>query len=116
MTAAHCTLYLSPSTSQIVAGAHTLSGNPSHMYHNTFKIVNHPDYEKEWWLDNDIALIQVEPPFTFTDDARPICPPEADNIYISEEAVVSGWGLTVDGKSLHRNPGIETGLAAVQFT
>ncbi len=76
------------------------SGNPS--YHAIIEIVNHPDYD-EYWFYNDIALIRVEPPFTFTVDIRPICPPEPDNLYIDNEALVSGWGQTTEGKSKHRN-------------
>ncbi len=75
------------------------SGNDS--YHRVVETVKHPDFNRGT-LENDIALLRVESPFTFTADVRAICPPEVDNLYVDEEAVVSGWGYT-GGKSLHRN-------------
>ncbi len=95
LTVAHCGL--EPDLIVEVA-AHKLSYMSENTYHFVSQAVRHPEFD-EYTLDNDIALVRVDFPFTFTVDVKPICPPEADNLYIDEKGVVSGWGQTSEGKS-----------------
>ncbi len=100
LTAAHCH---EDNNVYVGVGLHSLDDgtiNPS--YHSVDQFIKHPDYDGVF---NDIALIRVQTPFVFTDDVRPVCPPEADNLYVNETAVISGWGSIYDeGKSrLHQN-------------
>ena len=94
LTAAHC--YLEPDL-VIEIATHKLSDDEN-SYHYVNQIVRHPEFSP-YTLDNDIALVRVESPFIFTVDVKPICPPEADNLYIDDEGVVCGWGQTSEGKS-----------------
>ena len=101
LTAAHChednNVYVGVGLHSLLGG----TGNPS--YHSVDQVIKHPFYDGSLY-ENDIALIRVKTPFVFTEDVRPVCPPEADNLYVNETAVISGWGAIYEGKSrLHQN-------------
>ncbi|ESP04621.1 hypothetical protein LOTGIDRAFT_135842, partial [Lottia gigantea] len=50
----------------------------------------HPDFIQ---VDNDIALIQLEEPFIFTDYVRPVClPKESDPPAEGSKCLAAGWG------------------------
>ncbi|XP_046679698.1 CLIP domain-containing serine protease 14D-like [Homalodisca vitripennis] len=60
--------------------------------------------------DNDIALIRLAHPITFTDNIRPICLPTAYGQYLQQFAektyTAAGWGRTTPG-----GPGSDTLMA-----
>ena len=63
------------------------------------KIYNHPGFDATF-VENDIALIRLERPVTFTKSVRPACLPKDDGeLYVGKTAVVTGWGSTEFGKS-----------------
>ncbi len=79
---------------------HNLGGGTRNTsYHSVNQLIKHSDFN-EATLENDIALIRVKTPFVFTDDVRPVCPPEADNLYVDEKAV---GHTSYEGKSLDNN-------------
>jgi len=43
-------------------------------------------------FENDISLIKLSGNIIFNDETRPICLPEAGQMYSHESAVISGWG------------------------
>ncbi len=100
MTAAHCDVYTSRRR-YVTAGLHTFgSGNPTS--HLIVQFLRHPNYDPSL-SDYDVALVRVQTPFVFTDDVGAICAPEADNLYVDEPIVISGWGDTTQGKTSHSN-------------
>lgn len=57
----------------------------------------HPSYKGEPTLwENDIALIKLSSPVTYTNEIKPIClPPQSNNkAAVGITAVVTGWGRT----------------------
>ena len=61
---------------------------------NVDEITNHPNYDADT-NDNDIAILKLKKPLTFTKDVQPACLP--DPSFSPEEGelgVVSGWGRT----------------------
>lgn len=53
--------------------------------------------------ENDIALLRLAQPVTFTDWIKPVCLPTSNNLrsisYDNVNLDVSGWGKTENGKS-----------------
>lgn len=74
----------------VVVGTHLISTGG--FRHEISSIIVHPDYNPPS-IGNDIALVQVNTPFTFTDLVQPI---QISSIDIGGQvpAVVSGWGFT----------------------
>ncbi|ELV14217.1 Serine protease 55 [Tupaia chinensis] len=97
LTAAHC-LYseeLSPRDLSIVMGTNDLTSSSmeikdvtSIIFHKTFKRVN---------MDNDIALLLVGSPITFSDLILPICLPTQPIPSKWHECWIAGWGKTYAG-------------------
>ena len=62
------------------------------------QIYNHPQYNSSN-LDNDLALIQLPTPITFTKDIQPIAlvsSSQADNNFVGNVAIIAGFGLYDD--------------------
>lgn len=61
------------------------------------RIVRHPDHHPEDFLNffkNDLSLVQMESPITFSDAIKPIkMPKKSKNMYVGEIAVVCGYGI-----------------------
>ncbi|MPC19142.1 Serine protease easter [Portunus trituberculatus] len=83
---------------------------PSPLDFKPESITIHPDYSPTL-LINDISLIRLGKPVTFTHAIRPVCLPQSD-LDVSEflgyrDAVVAGWGSTentLQSKILQRAP------------
>ncbi|XP_063866252.1 coagulation factor XI-like [Scylla paramamosain] len=58
---------------------------------SNFKI--HPDYSSDT-IHNDLALVILDSPVTFTDFIRPACLPTADRNLEGATLTATGWGLT----------------------
>lgn len=52
----------------------------------------HPDYQRPL-LGNDIALVRIKRPVSFTKFVSPVCLPFNDPV-VTVDALVAGWGLT----------------------
>ncbi|KAF7653301.1 hypothetical protein LDENG_00084830 [Lucifuga dentata] len=64
---------------------------------NLKRIISHPNYNT-YTYDNDIALIELDSPLTYTDYIRPICLPAAQYDFpIGSTVWISGWGATREG-------------------
>lgn len=54
--------------------------------------------------DNDIAMLELDSPITYTDFIQPICIPESTHVFpVGKSIWVTGWGaLSEGGQSLLR--------------
>ncbi|XP_068193693.1 prostasin-like [Antennarius striatus] len=94
LTAAHCIQSGFHVTDyDIFLGRHTQMGsNPNEVMMTASKIIIHPQYNPRT-VDNDVALIQLSGPVTFTDFIRPVCLAAVGSEYKDgEECWVTGWG------------------------
>nr|QRN45225.1 collagenase-like 5 [Tineola bisselliella] len=101
LTAAHC--YddgtLTAQSITVVLGSNTLFSGGNRITNTD--IVMHPDWTPST-VENDIAVIRI-PAVTFSDVIQPIGLPaaaDADNLFINQFGIGSGWGLTSDGGSI----------------
>ncbi|CAL1260804.1 unnamed protein product, partial [Larinioides sclopetarius] len=51
-------------------------------------------------FDNDIALLELDPPVIFRPHISPICLPEPDDDFTGKSAFVTGWGKTTHGGAI----------------
>jgi secreted trypsin-like serine protease len=100
ITAAHCMNGETPSEVSIVVGdwqrSATDAENPVRQKLDVSEIVVHPDYNTRT-MQNDISLVRVASPITFSEDLQPVCAPDADNLYTYAKSVCSGWGTLESG-------------------
>ncbi|KAK2705177.1 hypothetical protein QYM36_017281 [Artemia franciscana] len=96
LTAAHC-VYNHGLTGPITVELGAYYRNPK-ISQNTFltnaeKIILHEDYNAHT-IDNDIALLKLSSPVTYTASIRPICLPINNDIwaYKNIQGTVTGWG------------------------
>ena len=93
LSAAHCTMgeLENPENFVVVIGAHAINDGVPHFVAG---VVNHPNFDMENGIQNDICLIAVQTPFEFSQRAHPIQLPNADVPNTgSLQVTVSGWGL-----------------------
>ncbi|XP_042892757.1 proclotting enzyme-like [Penaeus japonicus] len=98
LTAAHCAENIAgrEGTYEVLIGAHNLKvSSNSESRHAIRRTVLHPNYEDET-VDNDIALLEVEP-IEFSDRVMPVCLPEQKDDYDDVSATVTGWGTLSEG-------------------
>ncbi|XP_043916183.1 chymotrypsinogen A-like [Protopterus annectens] len=99
VSAAHC--FPSPAYEIVNAVAGTVERTKPGQTVTTAKVIKHSNYNTKTF-DNDIALVLLKEPLAFTDDIKPICFPDDQDMDVETMAVcwVSGWGLTSsDSKS-----------------
>uniref|UniRef100_A0A3Q1EXS1 ST14 transmembrane serine protease matriptase a n=1 Tax=Acanthochromis polyacanthus TaxID=80966 RepID=A0A3Q1EXS1_9TELE len=104
VTAAHCvqddgrTRYSQPSTWEAYLGLHTQKKLGSHVVkRNVKQVIPHPNYN-DFTFDNDIALMELDSPVTYSDYIKPICLPAAQHSFPPGNTVwVTGWGATREG-------------------
>ncbi|XP_062242553.1 ST14 transmembrane serine protease matriptase a [Platichthys flesus] len=104
VTAAHCvqddarTRYSQPGTWEAYIGLHTQSktGSPA-VKMNLKQVISHPNYN-EYTFDNDIALMELASPVTYSDYIKPICLPAPQHDFkVGTEVWITGWGATREG-------------------
>ncbi|XP_066579276.1 serine protease 53 [Amia ocellicauda] len=67
------------------------------------KIIIHPNYDS-YTNDNDLALLRLSSPVSFTNYITPICLPSKNStFYNSTDCWVTGWGDTAEGVALGGN-------------
>ncbi|KAK5905067.1 hypothetical protein CesoFtcFv8_006572 [Champsocephalus esox] len=106
VTAAHCvkddgtTRYSQPGTWELYLGLHTQRKIGSSVVKKNLKqIIPHPNYN-EYTFDNDIALMELDSPVTFSDYIQPICLPSSTHNFPTGNTVwITGWGATREGGS-----------------
>uniref|UniRef100_A0A7N5ZPK6 Suppressor of tumorigenicity 14 protein homolog n=1 Tax=Anabas testudineus TaxID=64144 RepID=A0A7N5ZPK6_ANATE len=104
VTAAHCVQddskirFSQPGTWEAQLGLHTQRNIGSTVVKRNLKqIIPHP-YYNAYTFDNDIALMELDSPITYSDYIKPICLPAATHDFPAGETVwISGWGATREG-------------------
>lgn len=87
-----------PSTWEAYFGLHEQRKIGSHVVKKNLKqVIPHPNYNA-YTFDNDIALMELDSPLTYSDYIRPICLPSAQHEFMTGSTVwISGWGATREG-------------------
>uniref|UniRef100_A0A4W5KGB2 Peptidase S1 domain-containing protein n=1 Tax=Hucho hucho TaxID=62062 RepID=A0A4W5KGB2_9TELE len=66
---------------------------------NLRQVISHP-YYNSYTFDNDMALMELDSPVTFSDYIRPICLPSPQHTFPQGNSVwITGWGATREGGS-----------------
>ncbi|XP_059181147.1 LOW QUALITY PROTEIN: uncharacterized protein LOC131959949 [Centropristis striata] len=101
MSAAHCFSSTSTSGWRISLGRQNLQGdNPNEVSRTVAEIILHPNYDSAT-SDNDIALLRLSSPVTFTDYIRPVCLAASDSVFNNgTDSWVTGWGAVQEGVAL----------------
>jgi secreted trypsin-like serine protease len=96
-TASHCMDGETPSILSVVIGDHTRNEvNAVRESKDVAAIYMHPNYNSRT-LVNDIALVKLASPITFSADIQPVCGPEQTDLFVSQKSTCSGWGTTSSG-------------------
>ncbi|XP_069577089.1 ST14 transmembrane serine protease matriptase a [Brachyistius frenatus] len=104
VTAAHCvqdndqTRYSQPGTWEAYFGLHMQRNVGSTVVKRNLKqVISHPNYNAHNF-DNDIALMELDSPVTYSDYIRPICLPAPQHNFPTSHTVwITGWGATREG-------------------
>ncbi|XP_042559752.1 serine protease 27-like [Clupea harengus] len=101
LTAAHCFGSSNPSRLTVLLGLESLDGsNPNRVSSTVRTIIRHPDYNR-FTSDNDIALLQLSAPVTFTNYISPVCLAASESVFINgTNSWVTGFGNIREGESL----------------
>uniref|UniRef100_A0A668UST4 Peptidase S1 domain-containing protein n=1 Tax=Oreochromis aureus TaxID=47969 RepID=A0A668UST4_OREAU len=101
LTAAHCFQTTDQSGLSVNLGRQTLQGsNPNAVSQTVTQIIIHPNYNSKT-NDNDICLLRLSSPVTFTSYISPVCLAASDSTFYSGvNSWVTGWGNTGEGVSL----------------
>ncbi|KAL2098743.1 hypothetical protein ACEWY4_005223 [Coilia grayii] len=103
LTAAHCfSRLVSDATKYSVRlGVGNLDVSSPNEFHRTLtRIILHPEYSS-FVGDNDIALLKMSTPVTFSDYIRPVCLADSNSVFNNgTESWVTGWGNIGEGVSL----------------
>uniref|UniRef100_A0A8C5H4T1 Peptidase S1 domain-containing protein n=1 Tax=Gouania willdenowi TaxID=441366 RepID=A0A8C5H4T1_GOUWI len=97
VTAAHC-VYSQPGTWEAYLGLHKQSETASPVLkRNLKKVIPHPNYNS-FTYDNDIALMELNSPVTYSDYIQPVCLPAAQHSFpVGNMVWITGWGATREG-------------------
>ena len=60
------------------------------------EIIEHEDYGPIL-IQNDIAIMILSTPAELNDYVQPVCLPAQDDLFVGQQAIVSGWGGTASG-------------------
>ncbi|XP_036710855.1 serine protease 55 isoform X1 [Balaenoptera musculus] len=111
VSAAHCFhSEISPTELRVVLGTNSLS-SPSLEIKGVTSIILHKDFQK-LNMDNDISLLLLDTPITFSELKEPICMPTEPGLARWHKCWVAGWGQTQTGL---KQP-METELLKVPMT
>ncbi|XP_048026951.1 serine protease 27-like [Megalobrama amblycephala] len=93
LTAAHCVDSYSIFSLTVVLGRQTQKGfNPNEVSKNVKLIIKHPSYNRRT-NNNDIALLKLRSPITFTDYIRPVCLAADGSVFNNgTDSWITGWG------------------------
>ncbi|XP_059485453.1 trypsin-7-like [Neocloeon triangulifer] len=96
LTAAHCIEMSFNFLHKVYANSNKWNDNGT--AHQVLEIKRHPGFTSSNLTSEDIALIQVEPPFQFSRTARPArLPDHGEDVKSGEKGVVIGWGFDKNG-------------------
>lgn len=72
-----------------------------HIERRVKRVVRHRGFNART-LYNDIALLTLNEPVSFTEQIRPICLPSGSQLYSGKIATVIGWGSLRESKKLKK--------------
>ncbi|MFD9720380.1 S1 family serine peptidase [Streptomyces sp. NPDC059076] len=91
LTAAHCVDAAPAAQLRVVAGSHTL--NPAGTIHRVQEATRHENYNgNAAGSPNDIGLLKLSTPLTYTPLVQPIALPDPPAAYPAGGATLTGWG------------------------
>uniref|UniRef100_A0A8C2L579 Si:dkey-32n7.7 n=1 Tax=Cyprinus carpio TaxID=7962 RepID=A0A8C2L579_CYPCA len=92
LSAAHCVHGYPTIDFTVVLGRDTQEGfNPNEVFRYVRLIIKHPKYN--FTNDNDIALLKLRSPVTFTDYISPVCLAAHNSVFNSgTDSWITGWG------------------------
>ncbi|XP_047464248.1 chymotrypsin-like elastase family member 2A [Mugil cephalus] len=98
MSAAHCFSSASTSGWSVSLGLQSLQGdNPNQVSRTVSTIILHPDYDS-YTSNNDIALLRLSSPVSFTDYIIPVCLAASGSVFNNgTDSWVTGWGAVQEG-------------------
>ncbi|KAM6913337.1 transmembrane protease serine 9 [Lycodopsis pacificus] len=101
LTAAHCFPPPIPSTLVVYLGRQNQqSSNPNEVQRTVTKVINHPGYNSST-DDNDISLLELSSPVTFTNYISPVClAAPGSSFHSGIDSWVTGWGSIRYGVAL----------------
>ncbi|XP_068434164.1 transmembrane protease serine 9-like [Clinocottus analis] len=101
MSAAHCFSSTNVNNLVVYLGRQNQEGdNPNEVQRTVTQIINHPDYNTRT-SDNDISLLKLSSPVTFTNFILPVCLATPNSSFLNgTESWVTGWGTIGFGVSL----------------
>ncbi|XP_029954064.1 testisin [Salarias fasciatus] len=101
LTAAHCIITRSVSEYTLYFGRNTQAGpNPNEVRRAVSQIIVHPNYNNTF-LNNDVALMKLDTPVTYTNFIRPAClASNASHFNNATSCWATGWGRTAKDVSL----------------
>ncbi|XP_046967003.1 trypsin-1-like isoform X3 [Vanessa cardui] len=101
LTAAHCVRKLKRSKIRVILGDHdqTITTESAAIMRAVTAIVRHRSFDAESY-NNDIALLKLRKPVTFSKIIKPVCLPPASVDPSGKEGIVVGWGRTSEGGQL----------------
>ncbi|KAL0278938.1 UNVERIFIED_CONTAM: hypothetical protein PYX00_000614 [Menopon gallinae] len=96
LTAAHCVAHMSSwdvARMTVRLGDHNIRINTEtkHVEKKVKRVVRHRGFDPRT-LYNDVAVLTLDTPVTFTKNIRPICLPSGNQNYAGQPATVIGWG------------------------
>lgn len=108
LTNAHCIDALDvayPSRIIVVGGAHILrvsGGDQGRQQGSAAEVIVHENFNPNGGgaPDNNLALIKLNGHFTWSDQVRPICLPDAEAPSSELSCIITGWGVTADDSGL----------------
>lgn len=103
VTAGHCVYNMTPQKVKVVLGAHALNRVRDYLTLDVEKIILHPGYDRTSQR-NDIALIKLRIPVTFSNKIRPVCLPIPSAEFFPDNLIIAGWGRTEEGGSMSLVP------------
>ena len=89
---------------KVVLGRQNLEGSDTDAKSlNVIQIINHPDHKSET-KDNDIALLRLSEPVTFSDSIKPVCLAASDSTFSEGlNTWITGWGNTASQSRSYSN-------------
>uniref|UniRef100_A0A673CRH2 Peptidase S1 domain-containing protein n=1 Tax=Sphaeramia orbicularis TaxID=375764 RepID=A0A673CRH2_9TELE len=97
ITAAQCFSSSNPNVGDWTVFLGHQRTNPNEVSRTVTTIILHPNYDSNT-NNNDIALLRLSSPVTFTDYIRPVCLAASDSVFNSgTDSWVTGWGTVQEG-------------------
>ncbi|KAF6084243.1 hypothetical protein HJG60_008523 [Phyllostomus discolor] len=116
ISAAHCFQQSYDARDYLVLlGYHELHGAAPHgLQAAVHRLIIHKAFNKDHFLSNDLALLQLRRPVDFTPHILPICLPEPDTMLpIYATCWVTGWGKLTENDFLPRPSQLQEGRVSL---